>query len=160
PTRRYRPLKSSSAVRSLVLVVLISTSIFAQQNQPLSDRVVIASATIDRVRQIITVSGQNFCGSTGRRQPSMFLGRDLLETVGSPSETTMQARLPVNLVPGTYRLTVSNGPGASQFDYIDLAIGLVGPAGPVGLAGVPGPPGPAGPQGPAGLTGPPGPAGP
>lgn len=69
----------------------------------------------------------------------------------------LEAALPADLPPGTYRLSVASADW--YVDEIDITFGAVGPqgvqgatgaTGPIGPQGFPGPPGPQGPQGPAG----------
>ncbi len=63
------------------------------------------------------------------------------------------AKLPPDLEPGDYRLTVRTGWGSKRSDSFDLTAGAVGPQGPEGPAG---PRGEIGPQGERGEQGPPG----
>ena len=70
----------------------------------------------------------------------------------------LEAVLPLELPPGTYRLSVASADW--YVDEIDVTFGAVGPPGPSGpegpqgAIGPPGPFGPAGPPGPIGLPGP------
>jgi hypothetical protein len=162
-------------VAFLICLIALTPSIAAGQGNSnyrndLLDRnnLAIARAVIDEGAHRITITGDNF--RRPFRRPAVFLGGTLLQTV-SASDTQIVAEIPTGLT-GTYVLIVSNGPGADNYDSIDVTVGATGPAGPagpMGFAGAPGPQGatgatgpqgPAGPAGAVGATGPQGPAGP
>jgi hypothetical protein len=70
------------------------------------------------------------------------------------------AKLPANLVPGTFKIVVMTTSGEkAKFDMTYGAVGPQGPSGPVGAQGQQGSTGATGPAGPAGPTGPSGSAG-
>lgn len=122
--------------------------------------ITLTSATPDYDNGTLTITGADL--TKGPRAPQVYLGTSAL-TVTSSSNSQIQASLPPNVAPGTYLLTVTNGPGNAQLDELWITLGTAGPAGPAGAAGPAGstgPAGPAGPQGPAGPAGPQGPAGP
>ena len=61
-----------------------------------------------------------------------------LTITGTPTDTLIEAMLPIGILDGDYLLTVSNGNGQSQNDEYDLTIGAVGPQGEQGIQGAPG----------------------
>ena len=152
--------------RFLCLVIL---SVFTRVNldaQEMSGKnnLVITRAAVESATNTLVLAGENFLGEDGKRAPSVFLGRNVLNTV-LVSSTLIRAQLPSGLPGGTYLVIVSNGVGQTHFDSIDLTIDYyetdhAGVAGPKGDKGDPGPAGPAGPAGSAGPVGPQGPAGP
>ncbi len=77
-----------------------------------------------------------------------------LTITGTPSDTVIEADLPVGIFPGDFLLTVSMGNGQSQNDEYDLTIGAVGPQGELGPQGIQGEQGEQGPQGSQGAAGP------
>lgn len=90
----------------------------------------------------------------GPQGPSVTLGEfGALSIVGTPTDTLIEALLPVGIPDGDYLLTASGGNGQSQNDEYDLTIGAVGPQGIQGIQGEIGPQGETGPQG---VQGPPG----
>jgi hypothetical protein len=107
----------------------------------------------------ITIVGTDFL--FGPEAPTVTLGEyvDPLIIVGDPTNITIVALLPENIVAGDYLLTVATGTGQSQNDEYDLTIGAVGPQGPQGEQGIQGERGPQGEQGLQGAQGPPGPKG-
>ena len=110
----------------------------------------------------IIIKGQKFGEKTGR----VTLGSLDLQPILRWTLTEIEAALPAGLLPGTYMLTVTRGPAATQTFSVDVTIGSSGPPGPAGPSGPTGPQGPAGapgssgPAGAPGATGPGGPAGP
>ena len=86
----------------------------------------------------ITIVGTDFL--FGPEAPTVTLGEyvDPLEIVGVPTNETIVALLPENIVAGDYLLTVTTGTGQSQNDEYDLTLGAVGPQGPAGQDGAPG----------------------
>jgi len=77
--------------------------------------------------------------------------------------TFINASVTPALLPGTYLMTVQTGPTRSEFDAMEVAVGVMGPEGPQGPQGeigLPGPQGDPGPPGQPGAPGPPGPPGP
>lgn len=94
--------------------------------------------------------------------PTVTLGEyvDPLVVVGVPTNETIVALLPENIIAGDYLLTVATGKGQSQNDEYDLTIGAVGPPGPQGEQGPQGPPGANGVDGAPGADGLPGEPGP
>jgi len=116
----------------------------------------IVSAQVSASTGQLTIMGSGF-GTA----PSVQLG-SVFPAIVSSTTTTVIVALPLNLNPGSYRLTVQNT-ATSQAGSFVATIGAVGPVGPQGLEGVQGPiglTGPAGQAGPQGLQGPIGPPGP
>lgn len=119
--------------------------------------ITLTSATPDYSIGTLTITGADL--TKGPRAPQVYLGTNVL-TVTSSSNSQIQVSLPSNVQPGTYLLTVTNGPGNAQMDELWITLGAAGPAGPAGPTGATGPAGPAGATGPAGPAGPVGPQGP
>jgi hypothetical protein len=121
---------------------------------------VITEITVDFTASRMTVLGENFLGTENRKQPSVFLGRNLLKALLPATSTLLVVQLPAVLTAGTYLAIVSNGDGNSDFDTMDVTIGAAGATGPAGLPGVKGEKGAdgakglQGPQGPQGIPGP------
>jgi hypothetical protein len=122
----------------------------------------IKSAITDENLETIDINGNNFGDN-----PQVKLNDESL-TVISFSNTYIEAELPTDITPGTYRLAVAQSGSFNQppkSDIIDVTIGAIGPEGPQGEQGPIGPPGPKGdtgspgPKGDTGATGPPGPIG-
>jgi hypothetical protein len=101
----------------------------------------------------ITIVGTDFI--FGPEAPTVTLGEymDPLVIVGVPTNETIVALLPENIVAGDYLLTVATGTGQSQTDEYDLTIGAVGPQGPQGERGPQGEQGSQGEQGTQGVPG-------
>jgi hypothetical protein len=137
---------------------LVSPAVAQDEDRQGTNNLVITRATIDGANRL-TLTGENFFGINGRLTPVAQLGRTTLATVGAPTASSLVAQLPTGLVGGTYLVTVTNGPGASQVDTFEITLGNVGPAGAIGPQGPAGPGGAVGPAGPAGPAGPPGVAG-
>jgi len=131
---------------------------------------VITHTEVDYSSMKIYVYGSGF----GTRKPIVKLGDTQLVPL-SWQEEVISAQLPLDIVPGSYSLTlfctlrhhhkmaeaslsVAIGGEGSQGEPGPQ--GPAGPQGPIGLTGPAGPQGPVGPQGPIGLTGPAGPQGP
>src|SRR5512141_2112978 len=103
---------------------------------------------------VLRVLGFDLAGGT----PRVTLGGIPL-AVALATDTQLDVVLPAGVVPGTYLLTLTVGPGSSTQDNskYDESWVTIGAAGAQGVAG---PAGPTGPQGPMGATGAQGPAGP
>src|SRR2546427_128475 len=154
--------------RFLYLVILsLFPRLFVGAQEDSRKNLIITRAAIESATNTLILVGENFLGENGNRAPSVFLGRNLLNT-SLVSATLIRAQLPRDLPPGTYLVIVSNGIGQPHFDSMDLTInygseaGHAGPKGDKGDAGPArpvGPAGPQGPQGPKGDTGSPGAAG-
>jgi hypothetical protein len=145
-------------VCALATLTAFSPALSRAQDEDRSsaNSVVVLKAAVDASNRV-TLTGENFFGSNGRRTPAVSLGRTALPTVGTPTATTIVAQLPAGLAAGTYLVSVANGNGAGQFDSFEVTIGAngaVGAPGPVGPQGATGPQGPAGAVGPAGAIGP------
>jgi hypothetical protein len=125
---------------------------------------------------VLTLLGQNFPLPGSDRQSVVCLGEEdvaLPHSVVDASE--IQASLPLDLPPGSYRVTVASLPlsaapqcpedaakASANLAVLEVALGVQGPQGVPGPQGETGPTGPAGPEGPAGpvgATGATGPAG-
>ena len=107
----------------------------------------IVSAVPNYNTNQVTIMGTAFGSAPVVKLNSMTL------TLVSETATKIVAKLPTNLMSGTFQLTVDSGTATATFD---LTIGADGPQGPMGLQG---PAGPAGAEGPSGPTGPQGPQG-
>lgn len=119
----------------------------------------ITSASVDTVAGTITVGGANF----GTPAPQVTLGAYATAlTVVSASTSSVVAKLPSGIVPGSYLLTLTLAASVpvwvavQRADEFWVTVGTTGPAGPAGSAGAPGTPGAPGPKGdtgPMGLAG-------
>lgn len=168
--------KKTSFVLSLVIS---SASILAQSPdrnlKPSSNQLLITSAEVsfEPTGNALIIGGhnlaesENFEGSVTLHLPEQQ--SYLLDVLGfDPLLQQLAVGLPAGIEewPGSFLLTVSTGPGLSQFDAFPVTIGSVGPQGdpgppgPQGEMGPPGPQGEVGPAGPQGEVGPPGPTGP
>lgn len=143
---------------SLALFVPRTAQLSAQGKNP-PPQVVIAAATTDAGQTTLFAEGVNFTAESAVYLAGIPLGGVAVSSGG----TVLTASLPLGMLPGSYRLHVSNGPATVQNGTFDMTIGAVGAQGPQGDPGPAGPAGPAGADGavgPAGPTGPAGPAGP
>jgi hypothetical protein len=122
---------------------------------------VITRAEIDYSKMTMVVYGSDF----GDRKPMVKLGNTQL-VVLNWRQGQIAAQLPLDIVPGSYGLTVFctfRHQNKMLEASLSVAIGAEGPQGdpgPPGPMGLTGPPGPQGPVGPIGPEGPQGPAGP
>jgi hypothetical protein len=106
------------------------------------------------------IEGTGFVSATDTNV-TMWLGGEAL-TLLAATETSLTAKLPLPLSSmdaGTYRLKVTRGARAAEFDVAFGAVGATGPQGPIGPQGPTGAAGPAGLPGPMGVQGPAGPKG-
>jgi hypothetical protein len=154
-------MSNHSNFRLTVLVFVVAlglTGTIAQgQTAPTSSpqQLVITAAAVSD-SSVLFLSGFNFGES-----PAVYLADTALEVLNvSPDGTMLSASLQVALVPGTYLVHVSRGPGRPHNGSFAVTVGAVGPQGEKGEQGTTGPAGPAGVTGPAGAAGPAGPAGP
>lgn len=152
-----------SKLKPLLLAIAMST---AGAFPAFAADVAIGSASVEIATNVVTIKGINFAGNGSRTPTRVLLGEALVPLqLWSTSDGEIRAFLPLGLAPGSYRLTVTYGPGEAQFDTFDFTLGAVGPAGDKGdkgADGLPGPPGAKGdigPQGPKGDTGANGPKG-
>lgn len=123
---------------------------FAQRDTRPANQLLIVSASVDSTGRL-NITGSNF----GSVTPTVKLNGTPLQVVSSPSPTSIVALMPFDpLVPGSYLLTVSIGPSATEFDAFSLTLGAVGPKGDKGAKGDQGLTGPKGDTGPAGPAGP------
>lgn len=100
---------------------------------------------------VLIITGRDF----SQKAPRVVLGQVALEVLAS-TDTEIQAKLPEDIQPGSYRLRLSREKHWERFSgraEFFFTIGAVGPQGPAGAVGEPGAPGDMGPQGPIGLTG-------
>lgn len=146
-------------------VAFACASVALTLSPPAAAAFAVLSASADSTTNMVTILGSDLIA--GPKKPQVYLGVTPLTIVGSPTSAQIVAALPP-VAPGTYLLTVTNGPGAAQMEEMWITIGAVGPQGPKGDVGATGPAGPkgdtgaVGPQGPkgdAGATGPQGPKG-
>jgi len=100
---------------SLSTLALLLCNHAVAQDERGSSKLVIIQATVDLTTNTLAIYGESFLGDKiERRTPSAFLGRTLLKASGV-SSTLISAQLPANLLPGTYLLIVTNGPGTDHF---------------------------------------------
>jgi hypothetical protein len=154
-----------------LLTLVLSGGVATAASSP---QLVITSATFDAANSRLVIDGQNFVwptGATSKSASPVAVTLDLLPlTVLSSSSTEVVASVAGTFPDGTYLITVSRGPSATESASFAVAIyhddapqvvqGPPGPEGPAGPAGPAGPQGPQGPAGPQGATGPQGAAGP
>ena len=113
----------------------------------------ISNTTIYYPNNQITITGQGFTSA-----PTVAFNKVNLVVVSvNAAQTQIVATLPLNLVAGTYLLSVTNPTSPNQPGTFNVTYGAVGPQGPMGPQGVQGTQGsqgPPGPQGPQGLRAP------
>ena len=111
----------SKGLRYLLALALLCAPAAAQQ--PQAPPLVVSSVVPDPGGQVLTIEGANFGG--GRP----FVTLDLVPiNVRYASEVQIVAAVPVGQMPaGTYLLTVSRGPSASENASFQLTLGAVGP---------------------------------
>ena len=149
------------AVLTLILVVMFAPHADAQKHTSYPEQLVIGAAAFDPREETLKIYGKNFGYTRGAVRIN---GQTLPIVAWEPTQIVVA--LSHDTQPGTYLLAVFRGSGVSQWDTLDLTIGVVGPRGAQGEQGEPGAPGApgargdAGPAGPPGLPGPPGPPGP
>jgi len=141
------------SILTILLFSISSTNAYALK------RTKITSAMTDEDLENIYIYGINFGDN-----PQVTLENVLL-TVNSAasSDGYIEAQLPGDIEPGTYRLTVTRRGKprrGSKRDIIDVTIGAAGPVGPQGPQGEPGLQGPPGGDGAPGQQGPQGEPGP
>jgi YVTN family beta-propeller protein len=148
--------KVTLSVQMLVLtsVICFPALLPAQLGIWSADSLVINSAQVNLLANMISISGRNF----GDLMPVVNFAATPLE-VTSFSPTKIKAKLPADLSPGSYHLEVFAGGVSSRFGSLDVTVGNTGPQGSSGPAGPAGPQGPPGPPGPQGVPAPAGPAG-
>src|SRR5262245_60978385 len=95
--------------------VLVNGQDDRSNNDNHGNNLVITRAAIDTPTNTLILVGENFLDDNGNRSPSVFLGRNLLNT-SQVSGTLIRAQLPRDLAPGTYLVIVSNGVGRAHFD--------------------------------------------
>lgn len=150
--------------------LLVATSSPGQGGRPSggsgASQLVVTGAEPNFTDGTILISGRNlgesapFSGVVELFVP--MLGTEELIVVDfDPARQEILVVMPpgIDATPGTFLLTVTTGPGTTQFDAFDVTVGAVGPPGPVGPQGPTGPKGEPGPEGPPGPQGPPGPPG-
>jgi hypothetical protein len=163
--------RMSITILGVSALVLSARVVIAAPASP--PQLVVTSATLDATNNRLVIRGVNFSWPAKTASaPEVTL--DLLPlTVLSATSTEVVASMSGTFPDGTYLLTVSRGPSATESAAFALAVysepaplvitgpmGPQGPSGPAGPTGLTGATGPAGPQGPIGLTGPQGPTGP
>ncbi len=140
---------------ALACGLLLSWPAVAAQPQ-----LVAHEAFADTESHLLIIQGEHFDNG---RELEVVLGGVGSLAIDTRSATTIVARLPAGVLPGTYTAFVKTGPGTIREDDVDVTIGAVGPPGPQGDPGPPGPKGEKGDkgeQGEQGEQGPPGPPGP
>jgi hypothetical protein len=123
-----------------VLLLWASTTNSSQAAEKTkAEQLVITRVFLVLNTEDIFIEGRNF--DKGDAPVVTFEDLETL-VVSSFTANMIEAKLPVNLDPGDYLLTVTTGKDKEQFDTYDLTIGAVGPQGPPGPEGAQGPPGP------------------
>ena len=140
------------APAAICIFFCLSTQAFAEDEK---GRLRITSAVVNFLDRTIVITGQNFFGENGKKNPKVTLSGNTLAFASLPTPTNLVVRFPGSTAPspGTYPLVVRVGGGEEHSASMDLTIGTVGPQ------GIQGPQGPQGPTGPAGATGATGPQG-
>jgi hypothetical protein len=124
---------------------------------PPGQDVSITNVSVDFDNGVLYISGEHF--DNGATPIVSLAGFGELLLANTPTDTQLEASLPILMADGDYRLTVLTGPNAGQSDSYDLTVGAMGPQGPTGEPGPQGEQGDQGPPGPQGPSGAPGPAG-
>jgi hypothetical protein len=119
-----------------------------------ADRLTINRVEVDEAAGEMRVSGIAF----GEDEPRVTL-EGIPMVVVSHSPTEIVITMLAGTTPGTYLLTVSQGPAPHRKGVFNVTVGAEGPQGPQGVPGPQGPEGEPGPQGPQGGPGPQGPPG-
>jgi hypothetical protein len=132
-----------------VAILCSGIAVRAQSRTSSPQQLVITSAAGDAVNDQIVINGVNFGAETGT---ATLQGIDL--PIDSWTPTQIIASYAIGgAPPGTYLLTVSRGPSATQSDVFNLTLGAAGPTGDPGAPGPPGADGAAGPPGQQGIPG-------
>lgn len=149
---------------TLAAVCLSASTAFAQSQSFSSSQLLITGAEPDMGTQTLLITARNL----DKKATLASVAVGLYSPAGSNgyySQLAVQkldlnrqeilVKLPADLgrFPGSYRLTVATGTGASQSDVFDMTVGAVGPKGERGDKGDKGETGAAGAQGPQGITG-------
>ena len=119
-------------------------------------QLVALEAFADTEADLLIIQGEHF--DNGRELEVLLGGVGPLE-IDTRSATTIVARLPADVLPGTYTAFVKTGPGTVRADDVDVTIGAVGEPGPQGPKGDQGDKGEQGEKGDQGDPGEPGPPG-
>lgn len=146
---RLRPLSLAILLAAAPLAPFAPDALAASP-QPIIDYVVVDSGLVN-----MTVYGHNF--ESVRRLTLVLSGSSQALTVVDKSNTSITALLPLDVVPGSYVITLGNGDANDQDFFVTLS--GAGPMGPTGATGATGPTGPMGETGPMGQTGAQGPTG-
>jgi hypothetical protein len=169
--RRRRTSLLRTALASALVLASAAAAVPKAEEEP-KLRVFEAFADVP-LPGVLTLRGQNFPLAGSDRMSLVCFGEEgaaLPHTVVGASE--IQASLPLDLPPGSYRVTVASLPTStvpvcpdesaapsSNLAIFEVALGVQGPQGVPGPEGPTGPTGPAGPEGPAGPVGPAGASG-
>lgn len=137
------------AFHALLIALAFTSSATAQRANGQPPHLTVSAAAFDAATERLSVHGVNFGTPTG----TVTLNGFPLPVV-SWSDTEIVALLSDETPAGSYLLTVSRGPAATQSDAFSMTIGEVGAQGPQGEPGPPGDPGPTGDPGPQGEPGP------
>lgn len=114
---------------TLLLAPVPSAAQRAQKAPP--SQLVITSATFDAQNEVLSIVGQNF----GDQPAAVALELVPLQVLNW-TDTQVQAVLSAATPPGTYLLTVSRGPSATDLGVLHVTMGAVGPPGPQGPPGI------------------------
>lgn len=143
-------MRHSSFVRGFLAFLLLFASIaLAAPNPPAATRII--RIVPDYEIGTLLIEGQNF-GSAPQLLMAAPGGALVPVPVLSASNTSIVADL-VDVVPGTYKIQVIKGNGATEQDAVELSLGTVGPQGPQGQQGIQGDKGDQGEQGIQGIQG-------
>jgi len=118
-----------SIAPTLLALITLTAAALPGQAKKAGNGLIITEVLVDNsvAPRVITIKGQEFVGkNSGATQVRLggLVGFQLVLT--SVTATEIVAKLPASVPPGTYDLIVTDGPGFSKYDSIDLAVGAVG----------------------------------
>lgn len=149
---------------TLAALGLSASTAFAQSQSFSSSQLLITGAEPDLGTQTLLITARNLDKKTtlasvavGLYSPAGsngYYGQLAVQKLDLNRQEIL-VKLPADLgrFPGSYRLTVATGTGASQSDVFDITVGAVGPKGEKGDRGEKGEAGATGAQGSTGATG-------
>lgn len=126
-------MKSKAVLFSIIVVVTIL--LINPLNALAIQKIKIISAVADQDLEMIYIIGENFGDNPG------VMLNDVEINVISWSDISVEAELPVDIEPGTYRLLVAKNDQFRRYfktARMDVTLGAVGPQGPQGIQGPPG----------------------
>lgn len=105
----------------LLLMVMVFPSAFAATKGTNPAQLKIISVKVNADLKSLEIVGVNFTKAKGA--PVISLGSTILVTdINSTTDTTLTANSLADFTPGDYRLTVTTGNGATEYDEYDLTI--------------------------------------